>query len=311
LLQALPNLAVEDRVNLMSDAWALVQAGRSPVSLYFGLIEKLPPSTDLAEREQMIEVLEFINRLLIDVPTREAFQRYARSLLRPTFSALGWEPKPDEPTNSGKLRASLVEALGFLDDPEIISGCRERFDKYTADPASLAPDLRSPVLAVVGHYADERTWNKLHELGLDTTSSEDKQNYYNALASASDPKLVRKALAIALTNELPTSRATFLVARVARDSGRPDIVWEFAAANMQPLLAKVDAAGANHYAPSLFTFFSSVSRANELKEYAKKNLTHAAAPEVAKAVDEIEFRSELKKRLASQLAAWIEKEKTD
>jgi aminopeptidase N len=34
LLQALPNLGVEDRVNLLSDAWALVQAERAPVSLY-------------------------------------------------------------------------------------------------------------------------------------------------------------------------------------------------------------------------------------------------------------------------------------
>src|SRR5262249_31643505 len=47
LLKSLPKLSVEDRVNLMSDAWALVQAGRAPVSFYFGLIEKLPPSTDL------------------------------------------------------------------------------------------------------------------------------------------------------------------------------------------------------------------------------------------------------------------------
>jgi hypothetical protein len=60
---------------------------------------------------------------------------------------------------------------------------------------------------VVGHHAVEKTWNKLHELGLKTTSIEDKQNYYNALACATDPKLVKKTLAIALTDELPTSRA--------------------------------------------------------------------------------------------------------
>src|SRR6187399_2270706 len=65
LLEALPKLSVEDRVNLTSDAWALVQAGRAPVSLYFGLVEKLPTSTDLAEREQIISVLDFVNGLLL------------------------------------------------------------------------------------------------------------------------------------------------------------------------------------------------------------------------------------------------------
>src|SRR5213596_1539334 len=305
LLEALPKLGVEDRVNLMSDAWGLVQAGRAPVSLYFGLVEKLPASTDLAEREQIINVLDLVNGLLVGSSERERFQRYARSLLRPTFATLGWEPKPNEPPNAGRLRASLIGALGYLNDPEIIAGCRERFEKYLAHPASLPPDLRAPVLAVVGRYADEKTWNKLHELGLKTTSIEDKQNYYDALACATDPKLVKKTLAIALTDELPTSRAIFLVSRVARDSGHPDIAWEFAKVNMKALLAKVDAAGANRYAPSLFTFFSDGSRANELKNYAEKNLAPASAHEVAKVVDEIQFRAEFRDRLVSQLPALI------
>src|SRR4029434_2055028 len=34
LLKALPELGVADRVNLLSDAWALVQANRAPVSQY-------------------------------------------------------------------------------------------------------------------------------------------------------------------------------------------------------------------------------------------------------------------------------------
>jgi aminopeptidase N len=305
LLKALAELGVEDRVNLMSDAWALVQAGRAPVSLYFGLIEKLPASAGLAEREQIINVMEFVNGLLVGSSERERFQQFARSLLRPTFSILGWESKPDEAPNAGRLRASLIGALGHLNDPEIIAGCRQRFEKYLAHPASLPPDLRAPVLAVVGRYADEKTWNKLHELGLKTTSIEEKQNCYDALACATDPKLVKKTLAIALTDELPTSRAVFLVSRVARNSGHPDIAWDFAKANMKGLLAKVDAAGANRYAPSLFTFFSQGSRADELRNYAKRNLSQATAPEVAKAVDEIQFRADFRNRLASQLPALI------
>jgi aminopeptidase N len=307
LLQALTKLGIEDRVNLLSDSWALVQAGRAPVSLHFGLVEKLPASTDIAEREQIINVLDFINGLLVGNPEREKFQRYARSLLLPTFETLGWDPKDGEPPTTGNLRASLIEALGDLNDPEIVAGCRERFEKYLANPASLAPDLRPAIFAIIGRYADEKTWTKLHELGLKTTSIEEKQNYYNALACATDPKLAKKTLAIAITDELPTSRAVFLVPMVARDGGHPDIAWEFAKANMKALLAKTDAAGVNRYAPSLFTFFSDDSRADELKTYAKNNLPPASAPEVAKAVDEVEFRAEFKKRLAFQLNAWIDR----
>src|SRR5213075_2485349 len=91
-----------------------------------------------------------------------------------------------------------------------------------------------------------------------------------------------------------------------RDSGHPDIAWDFARSNLKALLAKVDAAGTNRYVPSLFTFFSDESRANELKTYAKNNLSPASAPEVAKVVDEVQFRSEFKKRLVTHLSTWLD-----
>jgi aminopeptidase N len=310
LFGVLKNLGVEDRVNLLSDAWALVQANRAPIALYLGLAEKLPTSTELAEREQIIHVLDFINRLLSGSSEREQFQRYARSLLRPTFDVVGWEARPDEQPARANLRASLITALGNLNDPKIIASCRERFKGFLTNPESLAPDLRPAVFSVVGRYADELTWNELHQLGLKTTSIEEKQNYYDALAGAIDSKLVKKSLPIALTDELPTSRAVFLVLRVARESDHPDIAWDFAKANMKALLAKSDALGANTYAPSLFTFFSDDSRAPELRTYAKNSLPAATAPQVAKALDEIRFRSEFKKRLAPQLNAWIDGKNT-
>jgi aminopeptidase N len=309
LLGALKNLGVEDRVNLLSDAWGLVQANRAPIGLYFELVEKLPASTELAEREQIIHVLDFINRLWSGSSEQEKFQRYARSLLRPTFEAVGWETKPDEKAATANLRASLIAALGNLNDPKVVANCRDRFKAFLTNPESLAPDLRPAVFSVVGRYADELTWNELHQLGLKTTSVEEKQNYYDALAGAIDSKLVKKSLPIALTDELPTSRAVFLVLRVARESGHPDIAWDFARANMKALLAKNDALGANTYAPSLFTFFSDSSRAQELRTYAKNNLPAASAQELLKALDEIRFRSEFKKRLASQLDAWIDGKK--
>jgi len=309
LLGALRNLGVEDRVNLLSDAWGLVQANRASIGLYFELVEKLPASTELAEREQIIHVLDFINRLLSGSSEQEKFQRYARSLLRPTFDAVGWETKPEEKAATANLRASLITALGNLNDPKVVANCRERFKAYLTNPKSLAPDLRPAVFSVVGRYADELTWNELHQLGLKTTSVEEKQNYYDALAGAIDSKLVKKTLPIALTDELPTSRAVFLVLRVARESGHPDIAWDFARANMKALLAKTDALGANTYAPGLFTFFSDGSRTQELRTYAKSNLPAASAREVAKALDEIQFRSEFKNRLASQLDPWIDGKK--
>jgi aminopeptidase N len=307
LIASLAKLNTEDRVNLLGDSWALAQADRASMSIYLDLVEKLGPSTEFAQVEQIINVFDFVSCLLSGTVESEPFQNYARSTLRKSFDALGWEPKPEEAPTLRTLRGSLVEALGKLGDKEIIVACKERFQLYLADPKSLPPDLRRPVVLIVGSYADEASWNKLHDLGLKTTVIAEKQYYYDALAHARDPKLVQKTLAIALTDELPSSRAVFLVPRVARESAHPELAWQFARQNMKALLAKADSLSVNSYAPGLFTFFSEVARIDELKNYAKANLPTSSAKEVAKAADEIEFRSELKRRLGPQLAAWIEK----
>ncbi len=303
----LPRLSVPDRVNLLSDAWALVQANRALLCLYFELISRLPSPTELAEREQIINAFEFIDGLLAGTEAGKPFQIYARSVLRRSFDHVGWEPKPDESARTASLRASLISALGVFGDDEIVKGCRERFQKFLSDPASIPPDLRPPIFEVVGRYADEATWKKIHELGLKTTSIEEKQIYYDALACATDPKLMEQTMQIALTDELPTSRALALVAKVARESGQPEIAWDFARTNMKALLAKADALGVNRYAPSLFTFFSDSKRIDELTAYAKTNLPPESAKEVAKAVNEIGFRAEFKARLIPQVMAWCSK----
>ena len=304
ILANLAKFSSPDRVNLLSDAWALVQAKRAPLSHYLELVEKLPERTELAEVEQIITAFGVINSLLADQPQRQQFQQYARSILRPSFDQLGWEPRPGEKPRQATLRASLIPALAAFGDQEIAAEARERFQKFMEKPESLAPDLRAPVLAVIGRYADEATWTKLHEAGLKTTSIEEKQNYYDALAFAADPKLAERTLKIALTDELPSSRAAFLVPKVARDSGHADLMWKFAKANMKQLLKKTDALGALSYAPSLFTFFSDTARVDELKAYAKESLGPESDKEITKAVDEITFRADFKQRLASDIAKW-------
>jgi aminopeptidase N len=307
LIADLQQLGGPDRVNLLSDAWANAQANRSEMSRYLDLVEKLNGDNTLAVREQIISVFDHINRLIAGRPEREQFQKYARSILRPSFATVGWEPEAGEPPSVGSLRVSLITGLGDLGDQEVITGARERFRKFVENPSSLHPDLRPPVCAVVGRYADKAIWTKLHDFGMKTTSIEEKQTYYDALAQSIDPKLAEQTLQIALTDELPTSRALFVVGKVARNSEHPEIAWDFAKKNMKALLAKRDAFGINSFVSGQFTFFSDTNRIAELETYAKENLPPASKKHVAAAIDEIGFRAEFKERLLPQLLNWIDR----
>jgi aminopeptidase N len=301
LLAAIPGMKVPDKVNLLSDAWSFVQAGRQPLRFYTDLLQRMENDNALAVREQVINAFTLIDNLLAGTPERERFHAYARRILRPALDALGVQPKQDEPMTASLLRASLIQQLGLFGDKEVIELCRKNFDRYLRNPAALAPDLRAPTFAVAMRFGDGAVWQKLHDLGLKTASTEEKQNYYSALALSTDPALIKKTLAIALTDELPTSRAGFLVAKVARESDRPDLAWDFAKTNFRALLAKVDSLGANSYFPSLCIFFSDAARIDELQQFARTNLSEASTKSVEIAADEIRFRADFKKRLLPEI----------
>jgi len=306
LVAQVGRLSEADRVNLLIDAWALVEANRKPLAHYLGLVDKVVGDDQVAVYDQIIDTFTFINRLLAGDPARPRFQQLARAVLRPAFDRVGWKARPGESSMTMILRASLIRGLGLLNDSDIIAGCRARFDGFLSNPTTVPPDLRPTIFAAIGRYADSGTWKKIHELGLKTTSTEEKQYYYEALGNAIDPKLIGRTIALALTEELPTSRAALLLPFVARQGEHPELVWEFAQENMKTLLAKQDALGVNGFAAGLFPFFSALKDAEMLERYAKTNLPEQARKAVAKAIDEIGFRAEFKQRLVPQLNAWIE-----
>jgi aminopeptidase N len=308
IVAQLGNLSEADRVNLLADAWALFEANHKPLSHYLGLVEKVTQKDELAVFDQIGDTFAFINRLLTGDPARPAFQQYARAILRPTFGRVGWDPKAGETAKTAFLRASLIRNLGLLNDGDIIAECRSRFDRFLTDPSAVPPNLRREIFAVVGRCADLPTWEKLHKLGLKTTSTEEKQIYYEALGNAIDPKLAQRTIAIALTDELPTSRASTVLPFVARQGEQVELVWNFAKAHMKALLAKQDALGINGYAPGIFNYSTDAKDVETLETYAKSSLPPTASKAVAKTVDEIGFRSDFKQRFVPQFKSWLEQQ---
>jgi aminopeptidase N len=187
----------------------------------------------------------------------------------------------------------------------VINAARERFQKFVADPQTLPPDLRPAVLGVVGRYADRKTWEVLHELGLKTKSIEEKGLFYSAMAGALDPELAKRTLPLSLTDELPAPRATGLVTNVSRSGEQPGLAWEFAQAQRKQLDSKLAEFGKIRFAPNIMRTFSEAKRAMELEVYAQKNLPADAKIEIAKTAEEIRFKADLKARLLPEIAKWI------
>jgi hypothetical protein len=92
--------------------------------------------------------------------------------------------------------------------------------------------------------------------------------YYYAVASALDPALANETLAIALTDELPSTLVDRLISGVASLGEHPDLAWAFVQANFAALAQKQGPFFRNTFASNLMTNFTDAAHAAELGSFA-------------------------------------------
>ncbi len=305
LEQQIPQMPEADRLNLLDDNWAMVEAGRASATNYFILVKSLEHEHTFAVWDQILSTLTLIEDLEQNQPGRAAFQEYARRLLRPQLQRLGWEPKAGESSNDALLRARIIGALGHYGDKAVIAEAQARFQKFLTNPDTLPADLRPPVFKIVGRYSDRKTYEELHKLARNAQGTEERQLYYGAMARALDPELAKATLALSLTDETIPQEATDLVIQVAANGEHKELAWEFVKKHSTELLAKVDSFERNSYVPSLLRSFSDNSRADELEAYVKTNVSEDALIKAREGAEGIRFKAALKQRELPVIDQWI------
>jgi len=82
-------LALADRLNLMRDTWALMEANQGRSTDYLDLVENLRGQTSQPLWEDILDKLIFLDSLYLGSTGRDAFHRYERSLLAPVLMQVG------------------------------------------------------------------------------------------------------------------------------------------------------------------------------------------------------------------------------
>jgi aminopeptidase N len=226
-------LGAADRANLLGDQFALFRAGRAPLTDYLSLLSHLSGEQNTAVWEDTLRDLGILRQALTGSPAGARFDATAVHLIRPEFDRLGWDAKPGESFLDSLLRPELIQALGLDGDTDVLAEANRRFKAFLENPASLPPALREPVLDIVGHHADQATYDALKQRGIAATSTEEKMRYFFAMARASDPALIKQNIAFADANQVPNGRIAYFLMDASRGSGLPDLVFKL----VQPELA--------------------------------------------------------------------------
>jgi aminopeptidase N len=304
LAKSLAAMAPEDRLNFLSDSWAMVVAGRAAPPSYLGLIEQIGGDDHRAVWDQVIGTLSNLNRLARDRAERPALQAYERASLRPLFDRLGWNAAGSG-DDEALLRASLIQALGEMGDADVLTEAKNRFAGFLQDPKSLPTSLRDAVSHLVGISADREGYDTLVALARKSTVTNERLRYYYAAASARDPALARATLALTLTDELPNTIVGGMINTVAFYGEQPDIAWEFVQKNFDALAKRLGPSFADAFVANFMTNFSDQAHATELAHFAPAQATSGGRVNTARAQESILISADLKGRTLPAIDAWL------
>jgi aminopeptidase N len=295
-----------DRIALLDDQWALVQAGQQQLARYLGLAEAL--GGDLNDRawSQVIDALVQVETYERGTPGHDAFTAYARSLLVPLMTGLGWDARPDEGAPLQHLRRQVIRQLGQWGDAAVVAEARRRFEAYLADPARLAPDDQSVILSIIATNADQAAFDQLHGLLRTTRNETELERYLTAIALARDPRVAQQALAIALSPEVPPQADAIRLQMVLGVAARnPALAWQALRDHVDQVLAAHPQYAPLYLAQQVPDALWNGLPLDQLEAWLQERIPPEMAPNLARGMQAARFRLAGKARFVADADAYV------
>ncbi len=306
LSEGFADLPVMDQLGVMMDAGALATVGLQPESDMLDLTTKVPLDASPSLWQMVAGTLGGIDDMYDGKPARQAvFRKYALSRLSPKFQQLGWEDRAGDSSTTKQLRTQLIGVLSALGDEQVIAQARRRFAASQTDPSALPPELRRTVLGIVARNADAATWDKLHAMARQETSSMIRDQYYGLLAAAKDEALAQRALDMALTEEPGATNSAGMIGSVSREHA--DMAFDFAVAHREQVDKLVDSTSRARYYPGLGSSASDLAMVDKIKAFADKHIAPTSRRSAETAMSSIRTRVKLRAERLPQIDAWLEK----
>ena len=225
----LSSLDTLERYNLVDDAWNAVVAGAMSSDAYIAFLNGFTDEQDLAVWQTISASLKSLSRI-IPAESEPAFAAFVSQLVSPALSRLGWTPVKGEEDLVAKLRGLLVQQLAIYGkNSDAQRQCRDiLFNNTTTEPELVA--AATNVVAATGDSTDYEWFLGRYR---DPSTPQDQIRMLYALAEFDSPELIARTCDFALTSEVKTQNAPFLLNRCIANRKHGEQAWSFVRQNWQ------------------------------------------------------------------------------
>jgi puromycin-sensitive aminopeptidase len=238
------SLSPVERFNLVSDTWASVTAGLTPVPDFLAMAKLFTNETDRNVWVALLGGLEVLNRYLAPAD-RPKLQALVRDLIGPSVERLGWERAAGESDLTAQLRGTLIATLGTTgEDKAIQAKARELHAAYVKDRSAVDRDVVPAVIAITAHTGTAEDYELFWSRYKAAATPQEETRYLFNLAGFPDRALMQRTLDRTLAQdangapEIRTQNAPFLIGSAMGNLEAGDLAWQFTKAHWDEMVAR-------------------------------------------------------------------------
>jgi aminopeptidase N len=226
LLLASASLTPAERYTLVDDMFASMLAGRTSAVEFLDFCSAFTHERDLIVWRALVGRLRLLGRF-VDDEYLDAFGAVVGELVAPLVSEVGWDVHANESGRERELRSVVLDASGTIaNDPSTIAHAREVHASFLGG-ADVDPDVVAASVSIVSHHGTEDDFDAFVDRFRGATTPQEQLRYLYALGQFPTTPLVQRALDLAVSGDVRTQNAPFLVQRALRNRSQGAYTWAF------------------------------------------------------------------------------------
>uniref|UniRef100_A0A1Q3EWT3 Aminopeptidase n=1 Tax=Culex tarsalis TaxID=7177 RepID=A0A1Q3EWT3_CULTA len=295
-----------DRLGLLDDLFALVQAGRSSTVDALKVMDACRGECDYTVWSSISNFLSKLQLLLANSPVEEQLNQYGVRLYRTVAEKLGWTVKPDENHLDTLLRPLILSRLVSFRCSETLAEARKRFHEHAKGTCVLPADLRSTCYKAVLQNGDQATFDEMLRLYRATDLHEEKDRISRALGCINNVDILRKVIDFAMSDEVRAQDAVFVIVSVAINPRGRDMTWNYFKENWKVLLDRYEGGFLlSRLIKYLTENFSTEERALEVEQFFKEHEFPGTERTVSQSIETIRLNVQWLKRDLEGISAYL------
>jgi alanyl aminopeptidase len=232
-------LTLPERIGVYGDMSALVDADRLPIKKLLELVAPLAKEDNRHLLSVASSFAGYLSSELVPKKLRPNRARLIRKLFGERARKLGWASTKGEADDVRLTRTSMLSWVAHTgEDPKLIAEAKKLADKWLADRKSLDPDVVGLVLGIAARFGDRAFFDKLYAAAKVEKERKERGQLLGAMGDFRDPEIVKKAMAIALTDEFASYESIGLVWSALNEDTR-ELAYEFIKTHHDALIAKL------------------------------------------------------------------------